>query len=95
MKLTILIRYIQNLFKEIKEITSSGMENQVEAKNTSIKNLFVSSTIWRRERYILLIQWNGMSKKLPENVSPNKLNWHWPFSKTEMIFFQKLLHNLS
>ena len=28
----------QNLFKEIKEITSSGMENQVEAKNTSIKN---------------------------------------------------------
>ena len=34
----ILIRYIQNLFKEIKEITSSGMENQVEAKNTSIKN---------------------------------------------------------
>ena len=38
MKLTILIRYIQNLFKEIKEITSSGMENQVEAKNTSIKN---------------------------------------------------------
>ena len=46
MKLTILIRYIQKLLKEIEEMTSSGMESQVEAKNTSkYQKLFVSSPV--------------------------------------------------